>query len=43
MSWHPCPYQMCLDNVHGQCFAGGCSRNPERPSPDEEPDRESDE
>ena len=24
---HPCLNYTCLDNVHGECFAGGCSRN----------------
>ena len=28
--WHPCLCSTCLDNVRGQCFAGGCDRNPSR-------------
>ena len=28
--WHPCLCSTCLDNVRGQCFAGGCGRNPSR-------------
>ena len=27
---HPCFYSGCLDNVRGECFAGGCDRNPSR-------------
>ena len=28
--YHPCLCSSCLDNVRGECFAGGCSRNPSR-------------
>ena len=27
---HPCLCSTCLDNVRGECFAGGCDRNPGR-------------
>ena len=32
---HPCLYSNCLDNVRGECFAGGCDRNPSREERDD--------
>lgn len=29
MSYHPCLNFMCLDNVGGLCYGGGCFRSPE--------------
>lgn len=25
---HPCPFCNCPDNIRGECFGGGCKRNP---------------
>jgi len=25
---HPCQDFSCWDNVHGECFGGGCKKNP---------------
>lgn len=39
-----CPHHNCLDNVRGECFAGGCSRMPkierECNAPEEDEERE---
>ena len=32
---HPCFCSTCLDNVRGECFAGGCDRNPSREERDD--------
>lgn len=28
--WHPCEYSTCCENYRGQCYSGGCDRNPIR-------------
>ena len=35
---HPCPFCNCLDNIRGECFAGGCFRNPAPEREDETSD-----
>ena len=32
---HPCQFYSCWDNVHGECFGGGCKRNPIKDNPAE--------